>query len=137
MKMMASTKKFAPDVRYVPLTDPFTCPLDEASICCSTSTDFPFSLLSSTDLCDTNDFEDLTDDLELVRLRFPVMNGISSVSPTAGSSDIRSDAKSMPLFDRSFGSPCISTLPCKLFVRDFSLDWEDKIKLENLILHLS
>lgn len=116
MKIMESTNKFAPDFRYVPLTDPLTCPFDEDSICCKASTDFPFTLLSSADLLplsDNDDLEDLTDDLELVRLRFPVINSISSVSSGGTSSDWRSDAKSMPLFDRSLGAPCVSTFPCK------------------------
>lgn len=111
---MANTKKFAPDVKYVPLIDPLTRPLDEASICWRASTDFPFTLLSSP-LSDNDDLDDRIDDRELVRLRFPIISSFSAVS-SAITSDLRSEAKSMPLFDRSFGAPCISTFPCKYFV---------------------
>lgn len=91
MNTIARMKKFAPDLRYVPLIDPLTCPLDDASICCNASTDFPFTLFSSFDLpsFSVNDnLEDLVDDLELVRLRFPpVSETFSSFSSSVTSSD--------------------------------------------------
>lgn len=106
-------------MKYVPLTDPLTCPFEDASICCSGSTNFPFDLFSSPDLLalsDSDDLDDFTDDREFVRLRLTAFSETSSVSSVSSlSSDMRSDAKSMPLFDKSFGAPCVSTLPWNHF----------------------